>query len=168
MKKIILTSLLISGLMVGNANAYMKDTVYNSNEYIFKINDYIGELNCNLDNNKVNLMKGLKVGYLEPELENLKELKIGVSGLSNNIRNYKIDNNKLQNTHYEFVATLDDLVNNLDESINYKMDILENYSTASAFKKLITYDDNKADEINKNIDKVNKLYKKINSFNTNR
>ena len=95
MKRIILTTLIAAGLMVSNVNAYMEDIKYNSNEYIFKINDYIGELNCNLDKNETSLFKGLRAGYIEPELENLKELKIGVSGLSDNIRSYKIDNNEL-------------------------------------------------------------------------
>ena len=98
--------------------------------------------------------------------KNLKELKIGVSGLSDNIRNYKIDNNELQNLHNEFVAELDDLVKNLDKSINNKIEILENYNCVSAFVKLITYDDTKTSEINENIDKINKLYKEINSFYT--
>ena len=166
MKRIILTTLIAAGLMVSNVNAYMEDIKYNSNEYIFKINDYIGELNCNLDNNETSLFKGLRAGYIEPELENLKELKIGVSGLSDNIRNYKIDNNELQNLHNEFVAELDDLVKNLDKSINNKIEILENYNCVSAFVKLITYDDTKTSEINENIDKINKLYKDINSFYT--
>ena len=166
MKRIILTTLIAAGLMVSNVNAYMEDIKYNSNEYIFKINDYIGELNCNLDKNETSLFKGLRAGYIEPELENLKELKIGVSGLSDNIRNYKIDNNELQNLHNEFVAELDDLVKNLDKSINNKIEILENYNCASAFVKLITYDDTKTSEINENIDKINKLYKEINSFYT--
>ena len=139
---------------------------YPVNEYIFKLNDYIGELNCNLDKNETSLFKGLRAGYIEPELENLKELKIGVSGLSDNIRNYKIDNNELQNLHNEFVAELDDLVKNLDKSINNKIEILENYNCVSAFVKLITYDDTKTSEINENIDKINKLYKEINSFYT--
>ena len=166
MKRIILTTLIAAGLMVSNVNAYMEDIKYNSNEYIFKINDYIGELNCNLDKNETSLFKGLRAGYIEPELENLKELKIGVSGLSDNIRNYKIDNNELQNLHNEFVAELDDLVKNLDKSINNKIEILENYNCVSAFVKLITYDDTKISEINENIDKINKLYKEINSFYT--
>jgi hypothetical protein len=166
MKRIILTTLIAAGLMVSNVNAYMEDIKYNSNEYIFKINDYIGELNCNLDKNETSLFKGLRAGYIEPELENLKELKIGVSGLSDNIRNYKIDNNELQNLHNEFVAELDDLVKNLDKSINNKIEILENYNCVSAFVKLITYDDTKTSEINENIDKINKLYKEINSFYT--
>ena len=166
MKRIILTTLIAAGLMVSNVNAYMEDIKYNSNEYIFKINDYIGELNCNLDKNKTSLFKGLRAGYIEPELENLKELKIGVSGLSDNIRSYKIDNNELQNLHNEFVAELDDLVKNLDKSINNKIEILENYNCVSAFVKLITYDDTKTSEINENIDKINKLYKEINSFYT--
>ena len=166
MKRIILTTLIAAGLMVSNVNAYMEDIKYNSNEYIFKINDYIGELNCNLDQNETSLFKGLRAGYIEPELENLKELKIGVSGLSDNIRNYKIDNNELQNLHNEFVAELDDLVKNLDKSINNKIEILENYNCVSAFVKLITYDDTKTSEINENIDKINKLYKDINSFYT--
>lgn len=166
MKRIILTTLIAAGLMVSNVNAYMEDIKYNSNEYIFKINDYIGELNCNLDKNETSLFKGLRAGYIEPELENLKELKIGVSGLSDNIRNYKIDNNELQNLHNEFVAELDDLVKNLDKSINNKIEILENYNCVSAFVKLITYDDTKTSEINENIDKINKLYKDINSFYT--
>jgi hypothetical protein len=144
----------------------MEDIKYNSNEYIFKINDYIGELNCNLDKNETSLFKGLRAGYIEPELENLKELKICVSGLSDNIRSYKIDNNELQNLHNEFVAELDDLVKNLDKSINNKIEILENYNCVSAFVKLITYDDTKTSEINENIDKINKLYKEINSFYT--
>lgn len=166
MKRIILTTLIAAGLMVSNVNAYMEDIKYNSNEYIFKINDYIGELNCNLDKNETSLFKGLRAGYIEPELENLKELKIGVSGLSDNIRNYKIDNNELQNLHNEFVAELDDLVKNLDKSINNKIEMLENYNCVSAFVKLITYDDTKTSEINENIDKINKLYKEINSFYT--
>jgi hypothetical protein len=166
MKRIILTTLIAAGLMVSNVNAYMEDIKYNSNEYIFKINDYIGELNCNLDKNETSLFKGLRAGYIEPELENLKELKIGVSGLSDNIRSYKIDNNELQNLHNEFVAELDDLVKNLDKSINNKIEILENYNCVSAFVKLITYDDTKTSEINENIDKINKLYKEINSFYT--
>ena len=166
MKRIILTTLIAAGLMVSNVNAYMEDIKYNSNEYIFKINDYIGELNCNLDKNETSLFKGLRAGYIEPELENLKELKIGVSGLSDNIRNYKIDNNELQNLHNEFVAELDYLVKNLDKSINNKIEILENYNCVSAFVKLITYDDTKTSEINENIDKINKLYKEINSFYT--
>jgi hypothetical protein len=166
MKRIILTTLIAAGLMVSNVNAYMEDIKYNSNEYIFKINDYIGELNCNLDKNETSLFKGLRAGYIEPELENLKELKIGVSGLSDNIRSYKIDNNELQNLHNEFVAELDDLVKNLDKSINNKIEILENYNCVSAFVKLITYDDTKTSEINENIDKINKLYKDINSFYT--
>jgi hypothetical protein len=166
MKRIILTTLIAAGLMVSNVNAYMEDIKYNSNEYIFKINDYIGELNCNLDKNETSLFKGLRAGYIEPELENLKELKIGVSGLSDNIRNYKIDNNELQNLHNEFVAELDDLVKNLDKSINNKIEILENYNCVSAFVKLITYDDTKTSEINENIDKINKLYKEINLFYT--
>ena len=166
MKRIILTTLIAAGLMVSNVNAYMEDIKYNSNEYIFKINDYIGELNCNLDKNETSLFKGLRAGYIEPELENLKELKIGVSGLSDNIRSYKIDNNELQNLHNEFVAELDDLVKNLDKSINNKIEILENYNCISAFVKLITYDDTKTSEINENIDKINKLYKDINSFYT--
>lgn len=166
MKRIILTTLIAAGLMVSNVNAYMEDIKYNSNEYIFKINDYIGELNCNLDKNETSLFKGLRAGYIEPELENLKELKIGVSGLSDNIRSYKIDNNELQNLHNEFVAELDDLVKNLDKSINNKIEILENYNCISAFVKLITYDDTKTSEINENIDKINKLYKEINSFYT--
>ena len=166
MKRIILTTLIAAGLMVSNVNAYMEDIKYNSNEYIFKINDYIGELNCNLDKNETSLFKGLRAGYIEPELENLKELKIGVSGLSDNIRSYKIDNNELQNIHNEFVAELDDLVKNLDKSINNKIEILENYNCVSAFVKLITYDDTKTSEINENIDKINKLYKEINSFYT--
>ena len=166
MKRIILTTLIAAGLMVSNVNAYMEDIKYNSNEYIFKINDYIGELTCNLDKNETSLFKGLRAGYIEPELENLKELKIGVSGLSDNIRNYKIDNNELQNLHNEFVAELDDLVKNLDKSINNKIEILENYNCVSAFVKLITYDDTKTSEINENIDKINKLYKEINSFYT--
>ena len=166
MKRIILTTLIAAGLIVSNVNAYMEDIKYNSNEYIFKINDYIGELNCNLDKNETSLFKGLRAGYIEPELENLKELKIGVSGLSDNIRSYKIDNNELQNLHNEFVAELDDLVKNLDKSINNKIEILENYNCVSAFVKLITYDDTKTSEINENIDKINKLYKEINSFYT--
>lgn len=166
MKRIILTTLIAAGLMVSNVNAYMEDIKYNSNEYIFKINDYIGELNCNLDQNETSLFKGLRAGYIEPELENLKELKIGVSGLSDNIRSYKIDNNELQNLHNEFVAELDDLVKNLDKSINNKIEMLENYNCVSAFVKLITYDDTKTSEINENIDKINKLYKEINSFYT--
>lgn len=166
MKRIILTTLIAAGLMVSNVNAYMEDIKYNSNEYIFKINDYIGELNCNLDKNETSLFKGLRAGYIEPELENLKELKIGVSGLSDNIRSYKIDDNELQNLHNEFVAELDDLVKNLDKSINNKIEILENYNCVSAFVKLITYDDTKTSEINENIDKINKLYKEINSFYT--
>ena len=166
MKRIILTTLIAAGLMVSNVNAYMEDIKYNSNEYIFKINDHIGELNCNLDKNETSLFKGLRAGYIEPELENLKELKIGVSGLSDNIRSYKIDNNELQNLHNEFVAELDDLVKNLDKSINNKIEILENYNCVSAFVKLITYDDTKTSEINENIDKINKLYKEINSFYT--
>ena len=166
MKRIILTTLIAAGLMVSNVNAYMEDIKYNSNEYIFKINDYIGELNCNLDKNETSLFKGLRAGYIEPELENLKELKICVSGLSDNIRSYKIDNNELQNLHKEFVAELDDLVKNLDKSINNKIEILENYNCVSAFVKLITYDDTKTSEINENIDKINKLYKDINSFYT--
>lgn len=166
MKRIILTTLIAAGLMVSNVNAYMEDIKYNSNEYIFKINDYIGELNCNLDKNETSLFKGLRAGYIEPELENLKELKIGVSGLSDNIRSYKIDNNELQNLHNEFVAELDYLVKNLDKSINNKIEILENYNCVSAFVKLITYDDTKTSEINENIDKINKLYKEINSFYT--
>lgn len=166
MKRIILTTLIAAGLMVSNVNAYMEDIKYNSNEYIFKINDYIGELNCNLDKNETSLFKGLRAGYIEPELENLKELKIGVSGLSDNIRSYKIDNNELQNLHNEFVAEMDDLVKNLDKSINNKIEILENYNCVSAFVKLITYDDTKTSEINENIDKINKLYKEINSFYT--
>ena len=166
MKRIILTTLIAAGLMVSNVNAYMEDIKYNSNEYIFKINDYIGELNCNLDKNETSLFKGLRAGYIEPELENLKELKIGVSGLSDNIRSYKIDNNELQNLHNGFVAELDDLVKNLDKSINNKIEILENYNCVSAFVKLITYDDTKTSEINENIDKINKLYKEINSFYT--
>ena len=160
MKRIILTTLIAAGLMVSNVNAYMEDIKYNSNEYIFKINDYIGELNCNLDKNETSLFKGLRAGYIEPELENLKELKIGVSGLSDNIRSYKIDNNELQNLHNEFVAELDDLVKNLDKSINNKIEILENYNCVSAFVKLITYDDTKTSEINENIDKINKLYRR--------
>ena len=166
MKKIILTTLIITGLMVGNANAYIEDVKYNSNEYIFKINDCIGELNCNLDKNKVSLFKGLRAGYIEPEIENLKELKIAVTGLNNNIKNFKIDNNELQNKHNEFVSTLEDLINNLDDGINNKIEILENYNCVSAFVKLITYDDTKTTEINENIDKINKLYKEINSFYT--
>ena len=86
--------------------------------------------------------------------------------MSDNIRNYKIDNNELQNLHNEFVAELDDLVKNLDKSINNKIEILENYNCVSAFVKLITYDDTKTSEINENIDKINKLYKEINSFYT--
>ena len=39
MKRIILTTLIAAGLMVSNVNAYMEDIKYNSNEYIFKIND---------------------------------------------------------------------------------------------------------------------------------
>ena len=123
MKRIILTTLIAAGLMVSNVNAYMEDIKYNSNEYIFKINDYIGELNCNLDKNETSLFKGLRAGYIEPELENLKELKIGVSGLSDNIRSYKIDNNELQNLHNEFVSEQDDLVKNIDKSINNKIEI---------------------------------------------
>ena len=93
-------------------------------------------------------------------------MKIAVTGLNNNIKNFKIDNNELQNKHNEFVSTLEDLINNLDDGINNKIEILENYNCVSAFVKLITYDDTKTTEINENIDKINKLYKEINSFYT--
>lgn len=173
MKKIIVSLLIIGSLTTGSVFAYNKNVELNTEEYISLINTNIAELNAEVEpKEKANmgtiLLNGIDEGYIIPSINNDTKLKNCISELVNNIKDTKILNKKLQNKHNELMTELTDLTELLDNTIEYKKEILNsNDKNLTKGQRLLKEDDKKIKAANKKIEKINSIYKEINNFGVN-
>ena len=161
MKKLLLTLLIIIGISINPKFIYSENL--NINEYIKLINVSISELNANLEpiekaNLKTILLNGLNEGYIIPSINNYENLKNEIDILIGNIKDIKVLNKSLQIKHNSLIAELSEITKLIDESINIKKEILN----GDIFK--LIEDEKKVQIINKKIDSLNTIYKKINNF----
>ena len=161
MKKILIALLIIIGISTNPKFIYSENL--NINKYIKLINVSISELNANLEpiekaNLKTILLNGLNEGYIIPSINNYENLKNEIDILIGNIKDTKVLNKSLQIKHNLLIDELSEITKLIDESINIKKEILN----GDIFK--LIEDEKKVQIINKKIDSVNTIYKKINNF----
>lgn len=164
MKKIITTIFILIAL-TGNSMAYTHEL--NNNEYINKLNTYVGEMKLETDVSGGSILKslvsGIDEGYLQPDISKLEKIRNSLNGLIANIENESIKDKELQSRHNEFISESKIVVKLLDKDIIAKKEVLETQAHGLVkIGKLLRIDNNESKKVNDHIEKVNKIYKEMN------
>lgn len=164
MKKLLITLMIFTSL----ASKCLAYDSLNTNEYINTLNTYTGEMNMNLEDETEgsiykSIVKGFDNGYLIPEINKLELTKSSITGLANNIKDINITNAELQSKHDDLIQQYKIVIDLLDKDIAAKKQVLDtdcNYFTKVS--KMLKIDRNETAKVNKQIDKINKIYAEIN------
>lgn len=164
MKKIITTIFILIAL-TGNSMAYTHEL--NNNEYINKLNTYVGEMKLETDVSGGSILKslvsGVDEGYLQPDISKLEKIRNSLCGLISNIENESIQDKELQARHNEFISESKIVVKLLDKDINAKKEVLETQVNGLVkIGKLLKIDNNESKKVNDHIEKANEIYKEMN------
>ncbi len=164
MKKIITTTFILIAL-TGNSMAYTHEL--NNNEYINKLNTYVGEMKLETDVSGGSILKslvfGVDEGYLQPDISKLKKIRSSLCGLISNIENESIQDKELQARHNEFISESKIVVKLLDKDIDAKKEVLETQVNGLVkIGKLLKIDNNESKKVNDHIEKANEIYKEMN------
>lgn len=164
MKKILLTSIFILSM---SCSSFASDKEMTSQEYINKLNNYVGEMKNVTDIKEgtifKSITKGFDSGYLVPDINRLEVLTDNCEGIADNMKGFKLEDRQLQVKHDELVNQYYEVYNSLNEVLIAKKDLLnKDLNTAIKFGKLCVIDLSKAYLANEEIDKLNDMYKDIN------
>lgn len=164
MKKILLTSIFILSM---SCNSFASNREMTSQEYINKLNNYVGEMKDVTDIKEGTIFKsvtkGFDNGYLVPDINRLEVLTDSCKGIADNMKGFKLENKQLQIKHNELVNQYYEVYNSLNKVLIAKNDLLnKDLNTAVKFGKLCLIDLSKAYLANEEIDKLNDMYKDIN------
>ncbi len=164
MKKIITTTFILIAL-TGNSMAYTHEL--NNNEYINKLNTYVGEMKLETDVSGGSILKslvfGVDEGYLQPDISKLEKIRSSLCGLISNIENESIQDKELQARHNEFISESKIVVKLLDKDIDAKKEVLETQVNGLVkIGKLLKIDNNESKKVNDHIEKANEIYKEMN------
>lgn len=164
MKKIITTIFILMAL-TGNSIASTHEL--NNNEYINKLNTYVGEMKLETSVSGGSILKsivsGVDEGYLQPDISKLEKIRNSLSGLISNIENESIQDKELQARHDEFISESKIVVKLLDKNISAKKEVLETQVNGLVkIGKLLKIDNNESKKVNDHIEKANKIYKEMN------
>ncbi len=163
MKKII-TFIMVSILFTTFSSAAEKDTT----NYIKLLNENIALINAQQEEKATigSMIKfGINDGYILPSRNNERNLKEGLTELTNNITGYNIPNEDIKILNDLLLDDINDLIVLLDERIECKNKTLDSNNRLMKFKYVLIDDSEKVNIINKKIESINKTYQSINQYN---
>lgn len=168
MKNIILIAITL--FMTTSVSFANSDIDKNTKDYIKTLNTCMDELDANTGiKEKATisslLLNGINSGYLSPSLNNEIKLSDSLLYVLDNIKDYKIENNFLENKHKLLIADMEYLSNLLNDRITLKSKIIKDNNKLSKLKYILVDDNTNVNLINEKIESINKTYIEINKFN---
>lgn len=137
-----------------------------TNDYLSMLNTNLAEMNAELstEQNYVKLFfKNGIDGYIDTSINEDKELRDALVGLTSNMQDIKTMNMTLNDKHYKFMKELNELSSMLNESIKLKEDIKDKNKIKKTYTILVD-ETKQTNKMNKQIAEINYLYREINSF----
>lgn len=137
-----------------------------TNDYLSMLNTNLAEMNAelNTEQNYVKLFfKNGIDGYIDTSINEDKELRDALVGLTSNMQDIKTMNMTLNDKHYKFMKELNELSLMLNQSIKLKEDVKDKNKIKKTYTVLVD-ETKQTNKINKKIAQVNYLYREINSF----
>lgn len=167
--KVIVASLISLMIITSTANAE-SNTFKNTSDYITLVNENMAQLDINTSNEEkatigTLLKNGVRLGYLNPSMNNEIKLRDALIGLVDNIESYNIENSMLENIHDDLLNNSKDLIGLLNERIECKEKVLNSNNKLMEYKYILIDDGENVNLINDKIDLINESYKDIRNFN---
>lgn len=137
-----------------------------TNDYLSMLNTNLAEMNAELstEQNCVKLFfKNGIDGYIDTSINEDKELRDALVGLTSNMQDIKTMNMTLNDKHYKFMKELNELSSMLNESIKLKEDVKDKNKIKKTYTILVD-ETKQTNKMNKQIAEINYLYREINSF----
>ena len=137
-----------------------------TNDYLSMLNTNLAEMNAelNTEQNYVKLFfKNGIDGYIDTSINEDKELRDALVGLTSNMQDIKTMNMTLNDKHYKFMKELNELSSMLNESIKLKEDVKDKNKIKKTYTILVD-ETKQTNKMNKQIAEINYLYREINSF----
>ena len=137
-----------------------------TNDYLSMLNTNLAEMNAelNTEQNYVKLFfKNGIDGYIDTSINEDKELRDALVGLTSNMQDIKTMNMTLNDKHYKFMKELNELSLMLNQSIKLKEDVKDKNKIKKTYTVLVD-ETKQTNKMNKQIAKINYLYREINSF----
>ena len=137
-----------------------------TNDYLSMLNTNLAEMNAELDGDQNYIKMVLKYGideYIDTTIKKDKELRDALVGLTSNMQDIKTMNMTLNDKHYKFMKELNELSLMLNQSIKLKEDVKDKNKIEKTYTVLVD-ETKQTNKMNKQIAKINYLYREINSF----
>ena len=137
-----------------------------TNDYLSMLNTNLAEMNAELDGDQNYIKMVLKYGideYIDTTIKKDKELRDALVGLTSNMQDIKTMNMTLNDKHYKFMKELNELSLMLNQSIKLKEDVKDKNKIKKTYTVLVD-ETKQTNKMNKQIAKINYLYREINSF----
>ena len=137
-----------------------------TNDYLSMLNTNLAEMNAelNTEQNYVKLFfKNGIDGYIDTSINEDKELRDALVGLTSNMQDIKTMNMTLNDKHYKFMKELNELSLMLNQSIKLKEDVKDKNKIKKTYTILVD-ETKQTNKMNKQIAEINYLYREINSF----
>lgn len=137
-----------------------------TNDYLSMLNTNLAEMNAelNTEQNYVKLFfKNGIDGYIDTSINEDKELRDALVGLTSNMQDIKTMNMTLNDKHYKFMKELNELSSMLNESIKLKEGVKDKNKIKKTYTILVD-ETKQTNKMNKQIAEINYLYREINSF----
>ena len=101
--------------------------------------------------------------YIDTTIKKDTELRDALVGLTSNMQDVKTMNMTLNDKHYKFMKELNELSLMLNQSIKLKEDVKDKNKIEKTYTVLVD-ETKQTNKMNKQIAKINYLYREINSF----
>ena len=137
-----------------------------TNDYLSMLNTNLAEMNAELDEDQNYIKMVLKYGideYIDTTIKKDTELRDALVGLTSNMQDVKTMNMTLNDKHYKFMKELNELSLMLNQSIKLKEDVKDKNKIKKTYTVLVD-ETKQTNKMNKQIAKINYLYREINSF----
>ena len=137
-----------------------------TNDYLSMLNTNLAEMNAELDGDQNYIKMVLKYGideYIDTTIKKDKEFRDALVGLTSNMQDIKTMNMALNDKHYKFMKELNELSLMLNQSIKLKEDVKDKNKIEKTYTVLVD-ETKQTNKMNKQIAKINYLYREINSF----
>ena len=137
-----------------------------TNDYLSMLNTNLAEMNAELDEDQNYVKMVLKYGideYIDTTIKKDTELRDALVDLTSNMQDIKTMNMTLNDKHYNFMKELNELSSMLNDLVKIKEDAKNKNNIKKVYTVLVD-ETKQTNKMNKQIAKINYLYREINSF----
>ena len=137
-----------------------------TNDYLSMLNTNLAEMNAELDGDQNYIKMVLKYGideYIDTTIKKDTELRDALVDLTSNMQDIKTMNMTLNDKHYNFMKELNELSSMLNDLVKIKEDAKNKNNIKKVYTVLVD-ETKQTNKMNKQIAKINYLYREINSF----